>query len=435
MNYDEALAYINDKNKFGSKLGLETISKLLELLGNPQHGLNYIHVGGTNGKGSTSSFLVSMLKEAGYKVGLFTSPFLERFNERISINNNNIADSELGDLTSLVRDKIAIMLKEGYEHPTTFEIVTAIAFLYFKQEHVDYVVLEVGLGGKEDSTNVILNPKAVVLTTIDYDHIDILGNTLAEIAYQKAGIIKEKSLVVSYPQKKEAEKVIEEEVKKKDGYLIKAPLHQIDIKFIKDTGSVYNFIYDGLKYEDIKINLLGEYQIYNSAMALCTILELKKRNEIKITKEEIYKGLENTFWKGRLEVISQDPKILIDGAHNLQGSVNLKSNLKVFKYNKLILGFSVLGDKEYKKIIKELAPLADEIILTRINMPRMIDMDTLKKEVLKYNKNVFVEEKVNCAVEKATSIYKPGDLIVFAGSLYLIGEVRTIVKNTYKSID
>lgn len=434
MNYEEALNYINDKNKFGSRLGLETISKLLDLLGNPQDDLKHIHVGGTNGKGSTSSFLVSMLNEAGYKVGLFTSPFLERFNERISVNNKDIEDHRLAEITKEIKDKIEIMLEEGYEHPTTFEIVTAIAFVYFKEEEVDYVVLEVGLGGKEDSTNVIKDPKAVVLTTIDYDHIDILGNSLEEIAYQKAGIIKNNSLVISYPQQAEAEEVIKKVARERNSSLKEVPLENIDVLEISNKGSVYNYHYKNERFENINIKLLGDYQIYNSVVALTTILELRKSGEIKISDEEIIDGLKKTKWAGRLEIINDNPLFLIDGAHNLQGAENLKKNLKHFDYNRLILGFSILGDKDYTKIIEILAPLADEIVLTKINMPRMIGMDTLEEEVSKYNEKISVEEDISKAIEKTIDLYEEGDLIVFAGSLYLIGEVRTIVNDYYKSI-
>lgn len=210
MKYNEALDYINDKDKFGSRLGLESIGKLLELLDNPQDKLKYIHIAGTNGKGSTASYLSNTLIKAGYSVGMFTSPYIERFNERVQVNGKDISDENLGNITARIKEKADIMVEEGYEHPTTFEIVTAIAFMYFKQEDADYVVLEVGLGGRYDSTNIIKSPLVSVITTIDYDHIDVLGDTLEKIAYQKAGIIKEDSLVVSYPQDDEAIRVLRE---------------------------------------------------------------------------------------------------------------------------------------------------------------------------------------------------------------------------------
>lgn len=230
MKYQEALEYINDKNKYGSRLGLDSIGKLLSLLGNPQEGLKYIHIGGTNGKGSTSSYLAHVLEAGGYKVGLFTSPYIERFNERIQINGEDIPDEVLGRITGIIKEKADIMVEEGFEHPTTFEIVTAIGFMYFKEEKVDFCVLEVGLGGRYDSTNIISSPLASVITTIDYDHIDVLGDTLGKIAYQKAGIIKENGIVVSYPQDEEALKVIKEVSKEKNAEFHLCPMENITVK-------------------------------------------------------------------------------------------------------------------------------------------------------------------------------------------------------------
>ena len=429
MNYEEALNYINDKDKFGSRPGLDEIEKLLDLMGNPHKDLKYIHVAGTNGKGSTVSYLASILKEEGYKVGVFTSPFLERFNERITVDGEDIVDEALGKITGDIKELIPAMLKDGFEHPTTFEIVTAIAFQYFKDCNVDYVVLEVGLGGREDSTNIIEPPLAAVITTIDYDHIDILGETLTEIAYQKGGIIKKGSVAISYPQEEETTMELKRLADKEEVEIYRCPMEDIEILEIKDTGSKFNFKFDGSLYENIEVGLLGEYQIYNGVMALYTILKLRQLGRLDIRDESIYKGLKNTRWRGRLELISQDPKILIDGAHNLQGSKVLKDSLKMFDYKRLILGFSVLKDKDYNHIIENLIPLADKVILTDINMPRKMDLDEMKTVVEKYTKDVVVEKDNKKAVEKAIELYEEGDLIVFAGSLYLIGNIRTIVKN------
>ncbi len=428
MNYQEALAYINDKDKFGSRLGLDSITKLLDLLGNPQDKLEYIHVAGTNGKGSTSSYLASMLKEEGYRVGLFTSPFLERFNERISINGQDIEDQKMADITEEIRESIGLMLDQGWEHPTTFEIVTALAFVYFYREKVDYVVLEVGLGGRSDSTNVIKSPLAALITTIDYDHVDVLGNTLGEIAFEKAGIIKEGSLVVSYPQKPEAAKVIKEVTEGMKGELYICPMDQLKISSTTDRGSVFDFRFKDRVFKDLEVGLLGKYQVYNGTMALFTLLSLRDRGLLEISDDSLYKGLKNTSWKGRLEIISENPRILIDGAHNLQGAEVLKESLKMFDYNKLILCFSVLGDKDYPHIIETLIPLADELVITEINMPRRLSLDKLEEEVSNYKEKVYKEKKIEDAFKKTLELYEDGDLIVFAGSLYFIGDVRRIKK-------
>jgi dihydrofolate synthase/folylpolyglutamate synthase len=427
MEYLEAINYINDKNKFGSKLGLDTIGKLLELLGNPHLDMKYIHIAGTNGKGSTSAYISNTLKEAGYKVGLFTSPFLERFNERISINGEDIPDNKLGEITGRVKGKIEIMLNEGYEHPTTFEIVTAIAFIYFKEENVDYTILEVGLGGRSDSTNIIKDSLVSVITTIDYDHVDILGDTLGKIAYEKAGIIKENGLVISYPQEEEAFSVLEKVSQEKNADLIKCPMDNIKIKELNEFGGIFDFKYNDQVLQNIKIQQLGEYQIYNATLALFTLLNLRDRGIIKISDDEIRRGFEKTKWKGRLEILKRNPTFLIDGAHNLQGIKTLANSFKLFNYNKLILGLGILGDKDVAHMVEVISPLADEIIITEANMPRKLEAESLEKMVNKYNSNTIIEKDIEKAIERAFSRANEGDLVVFAGSLYLIGDVRKIV--------
>lgn len=425
MNYQEALNYINDMEKFGSRPGLREITKLMDLLDNPQKGLNIIHVGGTNGKGSTTSYISNMLQEEGYKVGVFTSPYLVRFNERIAINHEDIPNEKLAEITLRIKNVIPKMLEEGYEHPTTFELITAISLIYFKEEKVDYVVYEVGLGGKEDSTNVIESPLAAVITTIDFDHIDVLGNTLSEIAYQKAGIIKEDTVVISYPQQSDAMIEIEKAAKNTNSKLFYCPMENITIKEKSDTGNVFDFDYGDFHFKNLKISLLGEYQIYNATMAMYTLLKLRELGRIKISDKSIVDGLSDTKWGGRLEIINENPRILIDGAHNVQGANTLKEALSLFKYNKLILGFSVLVDKDYKHIIETLIPMADEIVLTEIPIPRKMPLEDLEKEVKPFTKgNIYIEKDNRKALDKTIELYEDGDLIVFAGSLYLIGNIK-----------
>lgn len=428
MKYNEALDYINDKDKFGSRLGLESIGKLLELLDNPQDKLKYIHIAGTNGKGSTASYLSNTLIKAGYSVGMFTSPYIERFNERVQVNGKDISDENLGNITARIKEKADIMVEEGYEHPTTFEIVTAIAFMYFKQEDADYVVLEVGLGGRYDSTNIIKSPLVSVITTIDYDHIDVLGDTLEKIAYQKAGIIKEDSLVVSYPQDDEAIRVLREIADEKKSEFIVSPLKNIEIKESTNKGSTFDFSFKGYKIKNIDISMLGEYQVYNASLAITTLLVLRQNGLVDISDEEILEGLKDTKWPGRLEVLDEDPTFLIDGAHNVQGIEQLKRALSLFKYERLILGMAILQDKETSKMIELLAPIADIVVATEVNMPRKLDADELGEGIKKYNENVFVEKDIKKAIEKTIEMAGKRDIIVFGGSLYLIGEVKLIFK-------
>ena len=427
MNYQEALAYINDKDKYGSRLGLHSIGRLMELLGNPQKSLKYIHVAGTNGKGSTSSYLAHCLQSAGYKVGLYTSPYLERFNERIQINDVDIPDDDLARITEMIRDKANIMVQEGMSHPTTFEIVTAIAFVYYNLEKVDYVVLEVGLGGRFDSTNIIDNSLASVITTLDYDHVEVLGDTLAKIAYQKVGIIKNSGIVVSYPQEEEALQVLREVSAEMNAELYVAPVENIRVKDETEFGSIFDFRYNDEVLENVKISMLGEYQIYNASLALTTLLILRDKKLINITNEAILKGLAMTKWKGRLEVLRRNPTFLIDGAHNIEGITALARTLKLFKYNKLILGTGILKDKDHGKMVEILAPLADKVVVTEVRMPRKLDANILAEEIKKYVSEVYIEKDIKKAIDKTVELANEDDLIVFGGSLYLIGEVRTFV--------
>lgn len=431
VNYIEALNYINDKNKFGSRLGLDTIDRLLNLLGNPHMGMKYIHLAGTNGKGSTAAFVTNILKESDYKVGLFTSPYLERFNERISINGADIPDERLADITKRIKDKIQIMLEEGYEHPTTFEIVTTIAFVYFNEENVDYVVLEVGLGGRADSTNVIKDSLISIITTIDYDHMDVLGHTLGKIAYEKGGIIKGNGLVLSYTQEKEAIDVIKEISADKEAELIVCPMKSVEIVNLTKHGGVFNFKYNDKEFKNIEISLLGKHQTYNAALALTAVLILKEKGLVNATEDNIRDGLKNTKWPGRMEILKKAPTFMIDGAHNIQGIRSLVESLKGFEYNRLILGTAILKDKDVEHMVEMLTPMADEIIVTEVDMSRKMEAEDLERIINKYNKNTHIEKDNEKAIDKAYELADNDDLIVFAGSLYLIGNIRRILLNNY----
>lgn len=431
MNYEEALRYINDQEKFGSNLRLDTIRKLLELLGNPHKDLKYIHIAGTNGKGSTSSYVATMLEEAGYKVGLFTSPYLERFNERIAINGADIPNERLAEITERVKDRIQIMIQEEYEHPTTFEIITAIGFVYFKEEKVDYVVLEVGLGGRLDATNVIDESLLSIITTIDYDHMDVLGNTLGEIAYEKAGIIKERGLVLSYPQKEEAIEVIEKVCEERKAELTICPMENVKIIELNEYGGIFDYHYNNTTFKNLEISLIGEHQVYNAALSVTAILLLREKGLVNITDEQIRSGLKKARWKGRLEVLNRHPLFVIDGAHNPQGVQTLVDNLKRFRYNRLILGIGILKDKEVEKIVEAITPLADEIVITEANIYRKMKAEELEQMINKYNKNTHVEKDIKKAIYKSYELAKEDDLILFMGSLYLIGDVRKIYTENY----
>ena len=431
MNYKEALSFIEYTNKLGSVLGLDSISRLLEHLGNPEKDLIFIHIGGTNGKGSTASFISNILRAGKYKIGLFTSPHMVKFNESIIVNGEEISDQDFGRNIGILKEAIDKILEKGYSHPTTFEIITAMSFLYYREKKVDYVVLEVGLGGKNDSTNIIPPPLASIFTTIDYDHLDILGNTIEEIATVKSGIIKENSIVVSYPQKEEVLNVLESVAKENNSEFYLCNIDNIRNIKTRENGSVFDFIFKDIELNNLEIEMVGEYQVYNAALALTTVLILKENNLLNISQDEIKEGLLATKWAGRLEVLNHKPTILVDGAHNLQGMIQLKKALGVFKYEKLILCMGVLKDKDYPHMVEEIAGLADMVVAIEVDNPRKLEAEDLGKEVSKYNENVFIEKDVEKAVELAIKKAGEKDLIVFCGSLYLIGQIREKIKLLY----
>lgn len=428
MDYNQALDYINSINKFRSKLGLDNIRYLLELMSNPHKDLNVIHIAGTNGKGSTSSFISNILIKEGYNVGLFTSPSLEEFTERIRINGKNISKEDLAEITEFVKSKVDLMVSNGKEHPTEFEIVTAISFEYFKRQKVNFVVLEVGLGGRLDSTNVIDKPLVSVITPIGLDHINFLGNTLRKIAYEKAGIIKENCPVVIHPQNEEVSDVIERISNEKHSHLYVASIDSIKIKKFDEFGIEFDVeCFDNI-YKSLKTSLIGKHQANNAVVALTTIEVLKNCHKIKISNKSIYDGILNTKWPGRLEVLRRNPTVLIDGAHNLHGAKALRNALKEIFYDKKIIGvIGILEDKDVDGILSEIVPLCDTIIVTKPNNPRALSLEKLIVKIKEYNREVVGFEKIRCALDEALSLADKDDLVLFCGSLYMIGEVRSIL--------
>lgn len=430
MNYNEALQFIHESHKFGMRLGLDNIKKLLELLGDPQNNLKIIHVAGTNGKGSTCSFISSILKESGYKVGLYTSPFLETFTERIRVNGENIREEEVGKIVSLIKEKIERMVSEGYSYPTEFEIVTAMAFYYYNQEKVDFVALEVGLGGRYDATNVIDKPVVSAITSISLDHTGILGDTLAKIAFEKGGIIKENCPTIVYPQQEEASEVIKNICAEKKSKYIECDFKNIEIKSSNINSQIYNCNINGKELRDLEIKLIGDHQIKNSIVALNVIEYL---NDIKITnisEENIRKGLLETKWPGRIEKISENPMFIIDGAHNEEGAKSLANSIdKYFENKNKILVIGMLEDKDIDSVLDLLIPKFNKVITTTPDNPRAIDANKLKEKIERYNIEVTCKPNIKEAVDYALEISNKDDVIISAGSLYMIGNVRTIIVN------
>lgn len=424
MNYNEALEYIHGTYKFGSKLGLDNVSRLLELMGNPEKDLKVIHVAGTNGKGSTSSFISSILMEEGYKVGLYTSPFLEVFNERIRINGENIPNNKLGEITGFVKEQVEKMLEEGLNHPTEFEIVTAVAFEHYKREAVDFVVLEVGMGGRLDSTNVVERPLVSVITPIDLDHTDYLGDTLAKVAFEKAGIIKDNSVAVVHPQEHEVLDVIAKKCDETNTKLVLAPIGSIEILKGDEFGTTFKVF-----SHEYSISLLGEHQTRNATVAITAINALKENYEIKVSDESIESGLLKAIWPGRMEVMSRKPTVLIDGAHNFHGARGLSTAVrKLFPGRKIIAVVGILGDKDVSGILAEMMPLCHEVIATEPNNPRKMSAAELADKMSGYSKAATVEPNIKEAIDIALKRANTDDVVIFFGSLYMIGDVRGILR-------
>ncbi|MGI6706461.1 MAG: bifunctional folylpolyglutamate synthase/dihydrofolate synthase [Clostridia bacterium] len=428
MNYEESIEYIHSTSKFGSKLGLRNITVLLDLLGNPQESFLSVHVGGTNGKGSTCAYVESVLRHAGFKVGMFISPYLEKFTERIQVNGQQIPEDHLSRITTRVRSMVEKMVSMGHAHPTEFEIVTAIGFCYFKEQKVDIAVVEVGLGGRLDSTNVIQSLVSVI-TSISYDHMHVLGNSLEQIAYEKAGIIKEGGTVVLYPQEAEAEQVIKRVCHERKARLYDVSQARIEVAKSEIGKQIFSFSYGDYQFNDIMIGMIGRHQIMNAAAALMAIIALKEKG-YSIPNDAVFKGFTNSRWPGRFEMMTHDPMIILDGAHNGQGARILCQTVEEYLENKrIILVTGMLQDKEVSKMVKHFAGMATKVIVTTPDGPRAMDPHHLADEFKRYDLSVDVEPDSSKAIRHALALYSPETAIVVAGSLYLVGNVRTILKN------
>ncbi len=420
MNYEEAMGYITDTYKFGSKMGLERIKRLLELLGNPQKGLKYVHIAGTNGKGSTTAYISTVLMEAGYKTGIFISPFIQRFNERIRINKEEISGEDIAKYIVKIKDMIGVMVSEGSSHPTEFEIITAMGFMHYAENNCDIVVLETGLGGIIDSTNIIDDSVVSVITTIAFDHQQYLGNTITEIAEKKAGIIKRNGSVVIYPQSDEVMEVFLKECQVKNAKLYKVLSENVNIISSDTTSQAFDFE----EHKGLQISLLGEHQIYNASLAVKAIEVLKEKG-FHITDENLRNGLFNTKWPGRFEIVFRNPEIIIDGAHNVQGANNLAENLKkYFPDTKFVFIVGILSDKDFEHMLSPFFPIAEKFIAVAPDYYRAIKANDLKAYLEKFHDNVISFDTVKGALDYVTAEVDKNKIICAFGSLYYIGEIR-----------
>ena len=421
---------IHEFNRFGMVLGLDRMEELLRRLGNPQDDLKVIHVAGTNGKGSVSKYLEEGLSACGYKMGLYTSPYIETFNERIRYDGADISDEDLEYYGQKVVSAAEAMVADGLDSPTEFEVVTAIAFLYFAGRQADITILEVGLGGIGDSTNVVKSPLASVITSISYDHMAQLGSSLAEIAVNKAGIIKTGCPVIANVPQRDAAKIIA-----RKAYAMGSRLY--DISGIRAAVSdetpfsqkVSMELYEK-SYSDVEISMVGRHQAENLKTALATLEILRKSGAVKLDREALYEGLKRARQPGRFEVISEDPVVIIDGAHNEAGAQALQETMaQHFAGKKILLVAGILADKEIDSIVKFLTKITDHIIVTEPDNPRKLAAEKLAEHVADFGVAAEVVSDVEAAVHRAKELADDYDVILFAGSLYLIGDVRRLWRN------
>ena len=417
MTYEEALSYIHSICWKGSKLGLDRTRELLGKLDDPQKELKFIHIAGTNGKGSTAAMLSSILEEAGYRVGLYTSPFINRFNERMQVNHQPIPDEELAALTEYVRPYADAMA----DSPTEFELITALAMVWFARQKCDIVVLEVGMGGELDSTNIIDVPEAAVIAAMGLDHVKELGPTMADIARAKAGIIKEGGRVVSYGGTPEADEVIAAVCRARN-----ASLRQPDFSAIVpgDFGlEGQTFSYKG--WRGLRIPLVGAYQMNNAAVVLGTGEVLRQRGW-NISDEAVRQGLADTRWPARFEVLRRDPVFIVDGGHNPHGiRATAESLRRLFPGRKITFVTGVMADKDVEHILGLIVPLADQFFTVRPDNPRAMDAGELAARIEAMGAKATACASVRDGVDRAIQAEGPHGVACALGSLYMSGEVRS----------
>ena len=417
MTYEEALSYIHSICWKGSKLGLDRTRELLGKLNDPQKELKFIHIAGTNGKGSTAAMLSSILEEAGYRVGLYTSPFINRFNERMQVNHQPIPDEELAALTEYVRPHADAMA----DSPTEFELITALAMVWFARQNCDIVVLEVGMGGELDSTNIIDAPEAAVIAAMGMDHVKELGPTMADIARAKAGIIKEGGRVVSYGGNLEADEVIAAVCRARNASLCQPDFSAIVPGDFSLEGQTFS--YKG--WRGLRIPLVGAYQMNNAAVVLETVEVLRQRGW-SVSDEAVRQGLADTRWPARFEVLRRDPVFIVDGGHNPHGiRATAESLRRLSPGRKITFVTGVMADKDVEHILGLTVPLADQFFTVRPDNPRGMDAGELAARIEAMGAKATACASVRDGVDRAIQAEGPHGVACALGSLYMSGEVRS----------
>ena len=422
MNYTEAIEYIHSVNWTFCKPGLERVTELCHALGDPQDSLKFIHVAGTNGKGSFCAMTDSILRKAGYKVGLFTSPYIVEFNERMRINSLNISDSELCELVEIIKPVADKMT----DKPTEFELITALAFLYFARNNCDIVVLECGLGGRLDATNIIKTPILSVITGIALDHTSILGDTVEKIAAEKAGIIKKDVPVLWCGKDERAEKVIQDKAKEVGAPMLKVDRSTLKIKETTLDGTLFDYE----KRSDLFLSLLGTYQPENATNCL-TAIDILKESEYNIPETAIYEGLKTVKWPARFEIISRSPLVIADGGHNPEGIDSAVESVKqYFGEEKVGIITGVMADKDYDYMADRIASVAEKVFCLTPDNPRALPASEYAKVFAQKGIVSVACDSVASAVDGALAFAKENNKpIISLGSLYMYCEVAQAIKN------
>ena len=427
MNYTEAIEYIEMSARYGIVPGLETMNELLRRLEHPEKNLKFIHIAGTNGKGSTLAFVSEALTMNGYKVGRYVSPTIMEYRERFQIQGKAISKVHVARLMTAVKSHAEAMAEEGFSHPTPFEMETAMAFLLFYEKKCDYVVLETGMGGALDATNVVQNTLVAVITTIAMDHSAYLGDSLEDIAVHKAGIIKKDCVVVSAWQSVSVKKVLEDTVLAKNAKKI-VFIEEQKIKKQKFDLKKTTFSYE--QWEKMEIGLLGTYQVKNAALAL-KVLEALQELGVRLREDKIREAFRNTSWPARFQIIDKKPYFLVDGAHNPAAAKELRDSIQFyFTKRKIVYIIGVFRDKEYDKVIETTCDLATHVItVAKKGTSRALSSYELAKEVQKVNPMVTVADSVEEAVELAYLLSDKDTVIIAFGSLAYLGDCICAVKD------
>jgi len=420
--YQQTVDYLYALQKHGIKLALSNSIALMELMGDPHRKFRSVHVAGTNGKGSTSSFIAAMLRAAGYRVGLYTSPHLVSFCERTRISNELISEAKVVELAARVRDAS----RTAALNPTFFEVATAMAFTYFAEAGVDIAVIEVGMGGRLDSTNVVA-PLVSVITNIELEHTEFLGTTLAQIAREKAGIIKPGIPVVTGALQQEVVRVFEQEAAAQKTAVYRLSREFMPVRITANQEQAFD--YRGIKssYKKVNLAMLGEHQVDNACLALAAI-ECLRNAGVAVDETAARQGLLQARWPGRLELVARKPDIYLDGAHNPASAHTLAKTVRDMKpaYQRLVLVIGILGDKDYQGIISALVPLADHVVATKPRYARAMGVGALAAEIGKRYGPVETAETVEDAIALARKAASPGDLVLITGSLYVVGDARAV---------